>query len=190
MADPRIRPYRDDDQADVFDVCVQTGEGDPAVLPDVYAAPYVAFDPGLAFVVDTGERVAGYILATDDTRKFVKRYRSDWLPGFIERHGEEQAGEPADRVRAAGLRPERMLVPGVDDYPAHLHIDLLPEIQRQGLGRMLVKTLVHALRARGVTGLHLVADPSNTSAIAFYARTGFVALPAPPETGAVLRMTL
>jgi ribosomal protein S18 acetylase RimI-like enzyme len=200
IADPRIRPYRHDDRADVFEVCVRTGTGDPAVLPDVYAAPYLSFDPSLAFVVDTGERVAGYILATADTREFVRRYRSEWLPPFVERHGVERHGverhgaEPSqvepDGVLAAGLRPERMLVPGVDEYPAHLHIDLLPEIQRQGLGRMLVDTLTDALRARGVRGLHLVADPENTAAIAFYERLGFVALPAPPQTGALMGMTL
>lgn len=188
MLDERIRPYRADDAGDVFDVCVRTGEGDPAVLPDVYAAPYVSFDPTLAFVVDTGERVAGYILATDDTREFVRRYRAEWLEAFVARHGAPAAG--AEGALAAGLRPERMLVPGVDEYPAHLHIDLLPELQRQGLGRMLVETLTHELRRRGVPGLHLVADPSNTNAIAFYERLGFSALPAPEGTGALMGMRL
>lgn len=187
MIDPRIRPYREADRADVLEVCVLTGEGDPAVLPDVYAAPYLSFDPTLAFVVDTGERVAGYILATADTREFVRRYRAEWLPAFVERHGD---AEPLHGVRAAGVRPERMLVPGVDEYTAHLHIDLLPELQRQGLGRMLVETLADALRARGVAGLHLVASSSNTNAIAFYERLGFVALPAPPEAGALMGLRL
>jgi ribosomal protein S18 acetylase RimI-like enzyme len=191
MTDPRIRSYRASDAHDVFDVCVRTGEGDPAILPDVYAAPYLTFDPGLAFVVDTGRRVAGYILATADTREFVRRYRMEWLPGFMERHGvSSNPIEHSGAVRDAGLHPERMLVPGVDDFPAHLHIDLLPELQRQGLGRMLVDTLADALRSRGVQGLHLVADPANTAAIAFYERLGFVALPAPPLTGALMGLRL
>jgi ribosomal protein S18 acetylase RimI-like enzyme len=192
MAEPRIRPFREGDESHVFDVCVRTGHGDPAILADVYAAPYLRFDPTLAFVVDTGERVAGYILGTADTREFVRRYRAEWLPAFAARH-EVPDDAPADGpqgVLAAGLRPERMLVPGVDEYPAHLHIDLLPELQRQGLGRMLIQTLVDASRARGVRGLHLVADPANTSAVAFYSRLGFVALPAEHEVGALMGMTL
>ena len=196
MAAPRIRPFRGGDESHVFDVCVRTGHGDPAILADVYAAPYLLFDPTLVFVVDTGERVAGYILGTADTREFVRRYRAEWLPAFAARH-EMPAEVPDDApaegphgVLAAGLHPERMLVPGVDEYPAHLHIDLLPELQRQGLGRMLIETLADALRARGVPGLHLVADPANTSAIAFYSRLGFVALPAEPEVGALMGMRL
>jgi len=188
MAEPSIRPFREGDESQVFDVCVRTGQGDPAIVADVYAAPYLRFDPALAFVVDTGERVAGYILGTADTREFVRRYRAEWLPAFAARHG--VAVERPDGVLAAGLRPERMLVPGLDEYPAHLHIDLLPELQRRGLGRMLIQTLEDALRARGVRGLHLVADPANTSAIAFYSRLGFVVLPAEPEIGALMGVTL
>ena len=64
-----------------------------------------------------------------------------------------------------------------DTYPAHLHIDLLPELQGQGFGRRLIDTLVAALRERGVRGLHLAADVRNTSAAAFYERTGFSRIP-------------
>ena len=42
--------------------------------------------------------------------------------------------------------------PYAEDYPAHLHIDLLPEVQGQGWGRLLIATLVDALRERGVAG--------------------------------------
>ena len=56
---------------------------------------------------------------------------------------------------------------------AHLHIDLLPEFQRQGFGRRLTQRLVDELRARGVPGLHLSLAVTNTAARAFYAHLGF-----------------
>jgi ribosomal protein S18 acetylase RimI-like enzyme len=65
----------------------------------------------------------------------------------------------------------------LDRYPAHLHIDLLPENQGQGLGRTLLDTLRSALAARGVPGVHLGMDPANTRARAFYDRYGFHELP-------------
>ena len=183
-----IRGYRPGDRADVYDVWVRTAAaGDDARgrsvsddLPgDIWAGPYLELEPELAFVVtvpasdrETGtERVAGYILGTADTRRFVDRYRAEWLPRFAARYPEVN-----DDTRA-GHRPERMLVPGVDEYPAHLHIDLLPELQRQGWGRALVRRFLDAAAERGAPGAHLGFDPANTGAAAFYERLGFRPLP-------------
>ena len=179
-----IRSYRPEDRAEVYDVCVRTASaGDDArgrypsdELPgDIWAGPYLELEPELAFVVESqgpdGSRVAGYILGTADTRAFVEQYRSRWLPRFAARYPDVN-----DDTRA-GHRPERMLVPGVDEYPAHLHIDLLPELQRQGWGRRLIRCFLDAAAERGAAGAHLSFDPANTGAGAFYERLGFRPLP-------------
>jgi ribosomal protein S18 acetylase RimI-like enzyme len=196
----RIRPYEPRDRDDVYEICVRTGArgsdargqfSSDSLLPDVYAGPYLEFAPELAFVVDDGERVTGYILGVADTRAFVSWFRAVWLPRFAEAHplaGDLAASER--RVIEAGFRPERMLIPELEDYPAHLHIDLLPEAQGAGLGRRLVETLGAALRVGGVPGLYLQVDPANTGAIAFYERLAFVALPSGAEDGSVRGMRL
>jgi ribosomal protein S18 acetylase RimI-like enzyme len=192
----RIRAYQPTDLAAVYDVCVRTGASgadatgnyhNDDLLPDIYAGPYATLEPGLAFVVDTAGGVAGYILAAADTRSFVERYRREWLPGFAAKYPHVQPPvTPEDTVIAVGYCPESMLVSGVDDYPAHLHIDLLPEVQGQGLGRALVRTLLSALRDRGVAGVHLGVSPQNLNARAFYARLGFHPLPADPANDSVV----
>lgn len=192
----RIRPYQPADFADVYEVCVRTGAlGDDAtglysnddLLPDLFAGPYVTLEPGLAFVVDTGKRVAGYIVAAADTVSFIERYRSEWLPGFAAKYRLVQPPVSAEDERvASGYHPESMLVAGAGDYPAHLHIDLLPEAQGHGLGRALVRTLLSALRDRGVPGVHLGVSPENFAARAFYTRLGFRPLPAGPADGSVV----
>jgi ribosomal protein S18 acetylase RimI-like enzyme len=179
-----IRRYRPADRADVYDVCVRTAAaGTDAsgvystddLMPDVFAGPYLEYHPDLAYVVDTGERVAGYLIAAQNTRDFVSRVRAEWLPGFAARYREHT---PVDEpIIAMGLDPERMLVPELDEYPAHLHIDLLPELQGQGWGRALIDTLRAELARRGIPGVHLSVDPANRSARAFYNRLGFVELP-------------
>ncbi|MDQ4137865.1 MAG: GNAT family N-acetyltransferase [Actinomycetota bacterium] len=176
-----MRPYRDSDRADVYDVCVRTasagGDARGRYVSDdlpgvIWAGPYLELEPDLAFVVFGGfGRVAGYILGTADTRRFVERYREEWLPAFAARYPVE------DDDTRAGHRPERMLVPEVDDYPAHLHIDLLPELQRQGWGRRLIRRFLEAAAGRGAHGTHLAFDPANTGAAAFYERLGFGPLP-------------
>ena len=185
MIEPvEIRLYRPADRADVYNVCVRTAAagGDATgiyssddLMPDVFAGPYLAFQPDLAFVVDVGDRVAGYVIAAADTRAFVERVRQEWVPTFASKYPEPS---PTDApIVAMGVDPERMLVPEVDEYPAHLHIDLLPELQGQGCGRALIDTLRTELARRGIPGLHLTMDPANLPARAFYDRLGFVELP-------------
>ena len=180
-----IRPYTPADRDDVADICVRTGDSgqdatglysSDALLPDIYALPYVDHEPELAFVVDDGQRAVGYILGTADTRAFAAWFSTEWWPSVVGGHTGDSAAERS--VVASAGDPERMLIDAVDEYPAHLHIDLLPEAQGRGLGRSLVETLAAALNARGVQGLHLVVGTSNTAAQAFYRRVGFSELTA------------
>jgi len=191
---PFIRPYRPGDRDAVAEICLRTAAGggdatgvysDDSLMPEVFALPYVTYEPELAFVVDDGDegRALGYIIGVADTRAFVEWWKREWTPGFRERH--PSLGAPTGRnpgfteaqLIEAGVDPDRMLIAEVDAYPAHLHIDLLPELQGQGLGRRLIDTLRDALVARGVPALHLGMDPANTSARAFYDRLGFHELP-------------
>lgn len=183
-----IRPYRPEDRSAMFDVCLQTADagGDATgLLSDdelwglLFAVPYAERHPDLAWVVEAADgRVIGYIVATDDTDAFEQWFRDEWWPQFDQRF---------PRVVPAQTREQKIVEsayrrgPGREanaaQYPAHLHIDLLPETQGQGLGRALIDTLFAELRRRGVRGLHLGMDPANTGAAAFYERLGMEKLP-------------
>lgn len=192
----RIRTYRPEDRDDVFDVCVRTGDSgrdatgmfaDETLLPDVFAAPYLRLQPDLAFVIDTGQRVSGYVIAAADTADWVRRYHDDYLPGFAKRH--PLVDPPTTREQQIvwiGHHPEQMIVHDLDRYPAHLHIDLLPEAQGRGLGRALIRTLLGELRGRGVPGVQLRHGEDNTGAGAFYRRLGFHRLPSTPQDPSAL----
>lgn len=182
-----IRPYRPADRATVAEICVRTGDSgadatgmysSDDLLADIYVLPYVDFEPEWAWVVERDGHVAGYLVATADTRGFVERYREEWLPWFAAKHHPEDAADERDaRMIDTGLRPERMLVADVDRFPAHLHIDLLPELQGKGFGRALIRTVLEALAARGVPALHLGVSPDNRGAQGFYRALGFAPLP-------------
>lgn len=191
-----IRPYAPGDFEAISDICLRTGElGNDAtglyssdeLLSDIYARPYVLLEPELAFVLQHEQGVGGYILGVADTARFVQRYRSEWLPLLERKYAHVAAPRTRDeRTRHRAFNPEQMLIPELDSYPAHLHIDLLPELQRQGFGRRLMEHLVRALDERGVPGLHLSVAAANTSARAFYARIGFRELPSSTPGGPVL----
>lgn len=60
-----------------------------------------------------------------------------------------------------------------DEFPAHLHINLLPEYQRRGWGVQLIGALVERLREEECRGLYLGVGASNTGAVKFYEHDGF-----------------
>ncbi|MGW3291617.1 GNAT family N-acetyltransferase [Streptomyces sp. NPDC001002] len=190
---PAIRPYRPEDRAALDDICVRTahlGQDSrpfyeaPGIFPTIFAAPYPHLDPGLSFVLDDGVgNAVGYIVGTADTPRFVAEFRAKWLPLVADRYP-RHPGPPTtpDAAMVALLHdPERMIVPEVAAYPAHLHIDLLPDWQGQGHGRELMWTLLRALADRGVPAIHLCMVTANTPARAFYDRLGFheIAVPDP-----------
>ncbi|GAA2493718.1 GNAT family N-acetyltransferase [Streptomyces longisporus] len=184
-ATPAIRPYRSEDRPALDDICIRTAHNgqdsrpvyaDPTIFPTVFAAPYVVLEPELAFVLDDRRgRAVGYILGTADTPRFVEDFRTKWLPLVADRHP-EPAGPPTTPDEQMILllhHPERMIVPEVAAYPAHLHIDLLPAWQGQGHGRELMRTFLRALHDRGIAAVHLSMVTANTPARAFYDRLGF-----------------
>lgn len=183
----RIRSFRTGDEAALADICLRTADAgadatgvldDDAVWAEIFVLPYVARHPESAFVVETDDgRIVGYAVAVPDTAAFETWFRDEWWP----EHGARWPKPDAERSRQDGILLYAYgrgpgAEPYGDTYPAHLHIDLLPELQGQGWGRRLIEAVIDDLRGRGVTGLHLVSDAANTGAVAFYDRLGFARL--------------
>jgi ribosomal protein S18 acetylase RimI-like enzyme len=183
-----LRPYGPDDHDAVYDVCVRTGAAgedagpllrDATLLGHVYAAPYLALAPDLAFVVEDDDGVGGYILGAADTEAFEDRLEREWWPALRRRYPTYRTDGDAvfdDLLIALMHSPARTPAEVVAAYPSHLHIDLLPRLQGHGWGRRLVDTLVERLRAAGSHGLHLGVATANTKAQAFYRAVGFAEL--------------
>ena len=89
---------------------------------------------------------------------------------------------------ALHYRPERLLWPGLDAYPAHLHIDLLPPFQGGGHGRALMETFYAAAARAGAPGVHLTVMAANTRALGFYRHLGCRRLDPPMGHGGARRV--
>ncbi|WP_330237740.1 GNAT family N-acetyltransferase [Streptomyces sp. NBC_00525] len=188
---PGPRAYRPGDGAALADICIRTADGggdarhvypDHDLVPSIFATPYAQLEPELVFVLDDGTgRAVGYILGTADTARFAKEFRERWLPLVADRHPRPEGppGSPGEAMAALLHTPERMVLPELAGHPAHLHIDLLPEWQRKGYGKALMRTFLAALHAKGVRGVHLSMLTSNTPARIFYDRLGFTEIDVP-----------
>jgi ribosomal protein S18 acetylase RimI-like enzyme len=203
-----IRLYQQSDEAAVRRICLLTGNNggdasalypDRDLLSDIFAIPYTVLDPELCFVAvdgDTGD-VVGYIVGTADSPRYVQRFRDEWLPRVRDRHAEPPAELDWDKGNQAAMA-WILHHPSADprvvaDYPAHLHIDLLPEGQGRGGGRALMEHFLAAVRERGADGVHLYVGLANTGARAFYAKLGFKPLALPGDgdrvSGLLVRST-
>lgn len=183
-----IRPYRPEDRVAVRHVCFETGYlGAPVVdrwrdqesFADLFSGYYTDHEPGSAYVLELDGRVVGYLLGCRDSRTApneakVLVHHIVWrgvmfrpgTAGFLWRCVGDIAGDAVRRQLAAPVRFD-------ERWPAHLHIDLLPEGRGQGFGAELVRTWLDRLRAEGIPGCHLTTFAENAPAIAFFESMGF-----------------
>lgn len=195
-----IRPYRPADGDDLYAIALATGASgadasslydDPKLVGHVYAAPYGALYPETAFVVEDAAGVAGYIVGAADTRAFEALAEARWWPSLRRRYADppgEHARWSADQTLAWVIHhPPRAPTALVNGYPSHLHINLLPRLQGQGLGRRLIDRWLAAIRAQGSCGAHLGVGAGNTRAVRFYRAYGLIepVLPRPPPPGLI-----
>ena len=181
-----IRPYHPTDLTSLYRICLQTADNgndatplyqDPDLLGHYYAAPYAVLEPDLCFVLTHNATPCGYVLGTRDTAVFGQRCEAEWFPPLRQRYplrpeDDDSADAQAIRWLHQGHDQDNELA----DYPAHLHIDILPVGQGGGWGRKLMEIFWARLREVGVTAVHLGVSRQNPRAIGFYQHLGFYTL--------------
>jgi ribosomal protein S18 acetylase RimI-like enzyme len=183
-----VRPYEARDRAAVHRICFETGYmGEPidwqwrdgASFADLICAYYTDHEPESALVGERDGRVVGYLLGCVATERVVIS-RALVTHHMLRRGVAFRPGTAGFIWRAAAdvavaMARRTMVAPTVDDprWPAHLHIDLLPEARGQGLGANLIRRWLDSLRERSVPGCHLETMSENTDAIAFFRSMGF-----------------
>lgn len=183
----RIREYRKADLPALYKISVLTGDvgGDarhlyrePDLMGHIYVGPYAEFVPGLCFVAEDDLGVAGYVVGTVDTRSFEALLERAWWPALRARYPDPGAVLPPD-CDADTKRAHRMhhtaVIPDavVAECPGHLHMNLLPRLQRQGIGTRLLARWFAAARVAGAVRVHVGVNPGNAGGLAFWQRAGF-----------------
>jgi ribosomal protein S18 acetylase RimI-like enzyme len=190
-SDPvRIRACQPGDLDDLYRICLLTADGgqdatslysDPSLPGHVYAGPYPAFEPSLAFVAEDSEGVCGYVLGALDSRAFEERCERDWWPALRVRYPEPDSEARLSAQERFAIHdihhPWRAADDLAERFPSHLHIDLLPRLQGRGFGRRMMATLTQALREKGSPGVHLLVGRGNQRAAGFYRHLGFTEFP-------------
>jgi ribosomal protein S18 acetylase RimI-like enzyme len=152
---------------------------------------YVNVTPETCFVLDDGNgRVVGYCIGVADTISFAQRWRDEFVPlvdpALVPRP-EVRCDDPLMEkndtksfraaVYAASCSMLQDFPVTLQTYPAHMHIDIIPEYQKRGYGKALINAFFEAVRSRGAKGVHLDMVEHNVNARAFYERIGFQICP-------------
>ncbi len=170
-----IRKIRKEDLKAIEYVCGQTAgpmcRREPVIanrVAKMFSTYYVLECADTSFcLADENDKPVGYILCEPNYRRYRKLYRNKYVPEIFKLKKND------------GLKSWLFPIPYSffgRKYPAHLHIDILPEYQSNGYGSKMVKTLLAELENTGVKGVMLTADLENTGAVRFYERLGFKTL--------------
>lgn len=137
---------------------------------------YPDYEPQSLFVAEVNGEVVGALLGAVNTDRFEQVYQRRIRPLLLRRTLSGAYGWPG--WLPAVLRTEwagrKIQAPKVDrnQYPAHLHIGLLPAWRRQGLGTQLMQRYAAYLKQLDVPGYHLYASSFHPSGVAFYYKLG------------------
>lgn len=166
-----IRYYEPKDMENVRFVCldsagkIKASKYEQNFLLNTYCNYYIENEPQNCFVAtDENDNAMGYILCAEDFDKFSKIFLNKYATRHIKF---KWIYRLASQFSIAEQKKYKR------DYPAHLHIDLLPGYQQKGLGRKLINALCDHLQQKGVKGVMLSVFIGNRGAIRFYEKCGF-----------------
>ena len=187
-----IRDYQSGDRKDVINICWRTGYmgesaagrfDDPYLFGLLFCLYYTDYEPENCFVAvdEKTEQVVGYILSSFDSKMQEEQFRKYMIRKIALRaflytlwrhprtfkvfwHFKKNLdNEPEIPNRESLLAP----------YPAHLHIDIIPEYHSQGIGTQLMETLENHFIDYNVKGVHLGTSERNIKAVHFYRKLNF-----------------
>lgn len=164
-----VRKYEEKDLENVRYVCLHSEGDEPEktfaqFVLHTFCDYYIQHEPENCFVLDDDGRAVGYIICAENYNRYKELFDKEYLP-LTEAQGEEYYNWAATSTILQNKYKA--------DYPAHLHIDLLPEYQRKGWGGKLLNALFEHLRAKDIKGVMLTAGTGNVNAGSFYKKYGF-----------------
>ena len=169
-----IRKYRPSDRERLRYIAKETAwesyrknEKRSETVAIMYNDYFTEYESDNVFVaVDDNDAPVGYVICSSDYNRFVQKNNEEFLPQAMKLY------RPIGAVHFMLIRslnsikfPERRV---------HLHIDLLPEAQRQGLGTKLLDELSNHLYQKGVEYMAVCGVNRYAGSYQFYQKYGFV----------------
>lgn len=173
-----IRKYKETDREQVIYICLNDmlKTNYPQDIIDyvewMFSRYYVDIEPDICYVaVDENDKAVGYIYGSKDYDYYQNNF-GPYIRKVSELKNRAFLGEALTEMFDHAIYK--------DKYPAHLHIDILPEYQSKGFGSKLINSFCDELKSRGIKGVMLIVGAENEGARRFYERNGFELLQTVP----------
>ena len=188
-----IRKYQPKDKAAIQAITYKTGfKGQGLAGRDyfddqglwflIFIYYYTRYEPEHCHVAVEAEsdQVVGFICGTPDTHTQVKRFKRMVVPRIIIRTFFYTSWRYPCTFQSCfrmtsmlAFRDTAAEAQIAATYPGHLHINLLLDFHRKGIGSELIETFENHLCTLGVSGLHLGTSNHNLKAVPFYGKHGY-----------------
>ncbi len=183
-----IRPYKERDRSTVRRISYETSDrgeqnrpifSDRDVLADVLTRYYTDFEPQSLCVAEYAGSVIGYLSGCMDPTRYKMMVVLRVIPAAIFRaiiNGAFWRRETWSLFRAfrrTWFKGGFSRNVSDEEYPAHLHINILGDFRGQQIGKKLMEHFLQQARSAGVHGVHARVRENNVQAICFFERVGF-----------------
>jgi ribosomal protein S18 acetylase RimI-like enzyme len=140
---------------------------------------YVRYETENGFIAEDRETgtILGYIIGTDDTQRYERTFacRMYWCIALrLLLVSWWRYPESFKLVLYWLFTYETKSIEHLYfEYPAHLHINVMPGCQRYGIGENLIRMFVDNMASKNIYGIHLGTSNFNYKALPFYRKNGF-----------------
>lgn len=166
-----VRNFEWKDRENLRKICVATSnfatdtQKQKNFLYYLYNDYYTEFEPESCFVLaDDNDEAVGYVLCAKDFDTYYETFDKFFMPRIV------QLGFKYHFMTLSEILVHKI---AAKKYPAHLHIDIMPDYQGQGYGRKLISALKNHLKELGIPYVMLSVGATNKGVIKFYEKNGF-----------------
>lgn len=166
-----IRPYKKTDKERLRYICKETAfepyKKDPNKLesvPIMFNDYFTEYEPEYIFViVNKSDEAVGYIICSANYEQFMEKHKTIYTERLL-----QVAPDEVNFINGFMECLEK-----IKDRPIHIHMDMLPECQRQGFGTRLIHTLCDKLKADGHNHISVCCGNRNAASYALCVKLGF-----------------
>jgi GNAT superfamily N-acetyltransferase len=141
-------------------------------LADEASCYYTGYEPETLLVAEAQGAIVGALLGAVNTERYRQIYKRCIRPMLIRQCLSGAYGFPIWylAVLKTDIASRNLVTPEVDlhQYPAHLHIGVLADWRRRGIGTNLMQDYEETLHQKKIPGYHLYASSFHPMGVAFY----------------------